>query len=170
MAQSGPPADLTAFCKREHARLVGVLALYCGDRDLAEELVQDALVRLCRDWEKVRDLDHPEAWLHRVALNVTNSFFRRRAAERRARERLHPVTEMPSSERSDAELLDALKVLPQRQRAALLLRYYANLSTRETAQALSCPEGTVKTLVRKGIQKLRESGAMTGEEERFRVG
>jgi RNA polymerase sigma factor (sigma-70 family) len=147
-----------------------VLALYCGDRELAQELAQDALVRLCRDWEKVRNLDHPEAWLHRVGLNLTNSFFRRRAAELRARQRLHPVTEAPRPERSDAELLDALRGLPQRQRAALLLRYYAGLSTRESAQALNCPEGTVKTLVHKGINKLRESGAMTGEEESFDVG
>lgn len=80
------------------------------------------------------------------------------------------MTEPPRPERSDAELLDALRGLPQRQRAALLLRFYAVLSTRESAQALNCPEGTVKTLVHKGINKLRKSGAMTGEEESFDVG
>ncbi|MDP9223173.1 MAG: sigma-70 family RNA polymerase sigma factor [Actinomycetota bacterium] len=170
MGHSRPPPDLEAFCRSEHARLVGVLALYCRDRELAQELAQDALVRLCRDWEKVRDLDHPEAWLHWVGLNLANSFFRRRAAEKRARQRLHPVTESPRAERSDAELLDALGTLPPRQKAALLLRYYADLSTRESAQALNCPEGTVKTLVHRGIKKLRESGAMTGEEENFDVG
>src|SRR5918992_733978 len=84
----GAPGDLTAFCRREHPRLVGALSLYCGDLFLAEELAQEALARVCRDWSRVRRMDHPAAWAQRVAINLANSQFRRRAAERRARQRL----------------------------------------------------------------------------------
>ncbi|MDQ4125469.1 MAG: hypothetical protein M3134_07710, partial [Actinomycetota bacterium] len=81
-------AQLISFCRREHGRIVGLLSLYCGDAAVAEELAQDALARVCRDWRKVRRMDYPEAWASRVAINLANSHFRRRAAEKRARERL----------------------------------------------------------------------------------
>ena len=54
-----PPPELEVFAAREMPRVVGTLALYCGDRDVAEELAQEALVRICRDWERVRGMDHP---------------------------------------------------------------------------------------------------------------
>lgn len=74
------PADLAAFCRLEHPRLVGTLGLYTGDADLAEELAQDALLRACRDWDRVRTFAAPGAWVHRVAINLANSAFRSRAA------------------------------------------------------------------------------------------
>lgn len=80
--------EFSAFCEEEHPRLVGALSLYCGDRAVAQELAQDALVRACRDWRKVRQLGAPGAWVHRVAINLANSYFRRRAAEARAKRRL----------------------------------------------------------------------------------
>lgn len=76
-------SEFVAFCVEEHPRLVGALSLYCGDRALAEELAQDALTRACRDWRKVRNFAAPGAWTHRVAMNLANSYFRRRAAETR---------------------------------------------------------------------------------------
>lgn len=167
--RSVAPDELAAFFRAQHSRLVGFLALYCGDAQVAEEIAQDALVRLCRDWNKVRHMDHPEAWLQRVGINLTNSYFRRRSAERRAKARLGD-SKQAWVDRSDTELLDALSSIPARQKAALLLRHYLGLSTREAAEALGCPEGTIKTLVHKAIKNLRLSGAMTGERERTDVG
>lgn len=165
MRESDPPVELAALCRAEHPRLVGMLSLYCGNHDVAEEIAQETLVRACRDWEKVRNMDNPAAWLHRVGINLTNSVFRRRAAERRAKARLATERQSHYPTPSDAELLDALKDLPPRARAALLLRHHLGFSTRETAEAMDCPEGTVKTLLHKAIRELRASGALTGEME-----
>ena len=64
------PIDLTEFCEAEWPRLVGALSLYTGDADLAEELAQEAVVRACRHWRKVRSMEAPAAWLHRVARKI----------------------------------------------------------------------------------------------------
>jgi DNA-directed RNA polymerase specialized sigma24 family protein len=71
------PTDLTEFCEAEWPRLVGSLSLYTGDADLAEELAQEAVARVCRHWRRVRTMDAPAAWLHRVARNLAHSHFRR---------------------------------------------------------------------------------------------
>jgi RNA polymerase sigma factor (sigma-70 family) len=133
------------------------LAVYCGDRDVAEETAQETLARVCRDWKKVRGLDAPEAWAHRVGINLTNSVYRRRAAARRAAARLESARRGSPGETWPAErseLLDAIRRLPQRQRAALLLRYYGGLRVREVADVLGCPEGTAKSLIRRGLHAL----------------
>ncbi len=158
------PDDLSAFCEAQHPRLVRALALYCGDKELAEETAQDGLALLCRDWRKVRRMDNPEGWLYRVSINLVNSHFRKRSIARRAEQRVRQEFQPSWIDRSDVELIDALADMPPRQRAALLLRHLVGFSTRETAEALGCPEGTVKTLVHKGIQRLRETEALTGEE------
>ena len=69
------------FCREMHPRLVGALALHCGDRDVAEELAQETLARVWERWSSVRSMDSPEAWTFRVAFNLSNSRFRRNAAE-----------------------------------------------------------------------------------------
>src|SRR5687768_13383272 len=79
--------DLAGFCRREYPRLVGTLDLYCGDVDVAEELAQEALARACAQWRRVAGMAAPGAWVHRVAINLANSRFRRLAAQRRAEAR-----------------------------------------------------------------------------------
>lgn len=146
--------ELTMMCERQHLRLVGMLGLYCGDRDVAEDLAQEALIRLCRDWRQVRRLDAPERWLHRVAINLAHSHYRRKNIERRAVSRLG---DRPAANRigaSDADTLDLLKALPHRQKAALVLHYYLDLPVREVAQVMEVPEGTAKTLIHRGTRAL----------------
>lgn len=152
--------ELSAMCESQHPRLVGMLGLYCGDRDLAEDLAQEALIRLCRDWRKVRKLDAPEQWLHRVALNLAHSHYRRRAIERRVtaivRRQPHPV----ETADTDIESLEILKELPHRQKSALVLHYYMDLPVREVAQVMDIPEGTAKTLIHRGTRALRADPAI----------
>jgi hypothetical protein len=84
VAMTRPEMDeLTTMCRAQHSRLVGMLALYCGDLDVSEDLAQEALVRLCRDWRHVQKLGNREAWLHRVAINLAHSQYRRKTIERR---------------------------------------------------------------------------------------
>jgi RNA polymerase sigma-70 factor (ECF subfamily) len=166
--QAGREEELIAFCRREHGRVVGLLSLYCGDAALAEELAQDALARVCRDWRKVRRMDHPEAWTSRVAINLANSYFRRRAAERRARERLEARPPAQASAPDPALVLSvrqAVSGLPPRQRTALLLHYFCDLPFAQVADLMGAPEPTVKSLARRGIARLRDSESLVTREE-----
>lgn len=145
------------FCRREHARLVRVLILYCGDAAVAEEVAQEALERACLHWRSVRRMQSPGAWLHRVAMNVANSRFRRRGAERRAYARSAGVDayELPDVGAYLA-VRAAVADLPDRWREAVLLRHVAGLSVEETAMAMRASPSAVKTLTSRGLARLRE--------------
>ena len=159
---------LISFCRAQHGRVVGLLSLYCGDAGVAEELAQDALARVCRDWRKVRRMDYPEAWASRVAINLANSHFRRRAAEKRARERLaaRPVDATGAPDTALAlSVRQAVAALPPRQRTALLLHYFCDLPFPRVAELMGAPEPTVKSLARRGIARLRSPELLGNPEE-----
>lgn len=146
--------DLEAFCRREYPRLVGSLGLYTGSRLVGEELAQEALVRACSRWPQVRELDSPGAWVQRVGFNLANSLYRRRAAERRALTR----SGMPNEASDDAETIvvrDAVSRLPQKQRAAIVLRYWVGLGGAETAAVLGTSVANVHQLCHRGLEALR---------------
>lgn len=155
--------ELAGFCHAEHRRLVGSLSLYCRDRYLAEELAQDALVRVIDNWSQVRQLRSPSAWAHRVAINLANSYLRRRLAERRATRRLQsrprPELLLPDTPTAIA-VRSAVAALPKRERAVVVLRFFADFSVREVSQLLDLPEGTVKTLSARALSQLRAVGDM----------
>lgn len=147
-----------ALCRDEHPRLVGLLALYVGSRPVAEDLAQEALIRLHQHWPRVRAMPSPRNWLIGVALNLARSWWRRRYAEHRANRRFQsgrPTTTAASEPADVLAIRAAVALLQPRQRAALVLRYYAGLSVAETAEQLDCAEGTVKSLTHKAIANLR---------------
>lgn len=153
-----PPAGLEAFCESNKQRLVGFLTLHCGDPLTAEELAQEVLAKVCLRWRLVQRMANPEAWMFRVAINLANSYFRRMQAERKARERIGSASHGPDPDPTDAiAVRQALANLPKRQRAVLVLRFYADLSVRDVAEALDIPEGTVKTLTRRGLKRLGDN-------------
>jgi RNA polymerase sigma factor (sigma-70 family) len=159
------PGDLAGFCEVQRPRLVGMLGLHCGDADVAEELAHDAIAKACEKWPKVRRMEFPEAWIWRVALNLATSYFRRKAAERRASTRLQSLPEGTVSDASSTwavEVRQAVASLPPRQRNALILRYYLDLSIIETAQVMDCSEGTVKALTHKAQASLRGHPSLAG--------
>jgi RNA polymerase sigma-70 factor (sigma-E family) len=149
---------LAELCQREHVRLIGLVALYVGDRALAEDIAQEALVRLHQQWASVRTKASPSAWLSVVGMNLARSWWRRRYIEQRANRRHAAGARADAAGPEPADVLAvraAVAALPSRQRAALVLRYYAGLSVGETAAALGCPEGTVKSLTKRAISGLR---------------
>lgn len=161
------PQGVVQFCQLMYPKLVGTLALHCGDRDVAEEMAQETLARVWERWPSVSEMEAPQAWAYRVGFNLAASRFRRRAAERRAHRRLaHPP---PTGVGADpAEMLalrQAVAALPDRQRAAILLRYFADLSVADAALALDCRPGTVKSLTSHAIERLRQHFAVTVAEE-----
>jgi len=165
--QTGPvDEDVSAFCRRMRPRLLGALTLYCGDRQVAEELTQETLARAWANWGTVREARSPEAWTHRVGLNLAASLYRRRAAERRALRRLGPGSDADSGpDRADAlAVRAALARLPRGQRTAVILRYYLDLPVAETAAAMGCSEGNVKSQTSRAIATLRDTAGLHLEE------
>ncbi|MGH9118308.1 MAG: sigma-70 family RNA polymerase sigma factor [Acidimicrobiales bacterium] len=157
------PADLTALCLVEHPHLVALLGLLTGDRAEAEDLAQEVLIRLCRDWEKVSRYDKPGAWVQRVAVNLARSAHRRHRRELRALSRLAVATSTsvePDSIKSDDAVRAALQRLPFSLRAVIVLRFLDDLSVAQTATVLRIPQGTVKTRTRKALDQLRGDEAI----------
>lgn len=165
---SGTDRDFADFCARAHPRLVGALAHQLSDRWLAEELAQEALVRACDRWSQVRQLRDPTGWAFRVAVNLSRSQFRRRRAERRARQRHGPGTAV----HVDPDTADrltvtaALRELTDRQREMVVLRYFLRLTVEETAILTGATPGAVRALTHRALAALRaELGAAVVVEE-----
>lgn len=156
--------EFAAFAQREHNRLVRTLTLHCGDRPLAEQLAQDAFVRARERWDQVGRMDAPGAWLHRVAINLSNSWWRRQAAERRAYARIGSrlgPQQQPADHADVLTVRTALRALPSRQREVLVLRYFLDLSVGETATRMGAKDGYVKSLTHRAITALRAQLADT---------
>ncbi len=151
--EGGRLGDLYAAHAPEAARLAYLLT---GDRTLAEDLVQEAFVRL---FGRFRDLRHPDAfgaYLRMTLVNLSRSHFRRLRVERAylERERSRPrLDDVDPNERH--EMWEALQRLSPKQRAAIVLRYYEDLTEAQTAEVLGCALGTVKSLVARGFEQLR---------------
>jgi RNA polymerase sigma-70 factor (sigma-E family) len=131
--------------------------LMTGDRELAEDLAQEAFVRVAGRWSDLRRPEVFRAYLFKAVVNLTNSHWRRRRVERRylaSQDARGQTTTQPDVERHEV-LKQALLGLPHRQRAALVFRYYEDLSEQQTAEVLGCSVGAVKSLVTRGTETLR---------------
>jgi RNA polymerase sigma-70 factor (sigma-E family) len=144
-----------------HASSAGRLAyLLTGDRAAAEELVQEAFVRLVGRFRHRRVPDAFDAYLRRAIVNLHTSQLRRVRLERRELERARtsaaavPAT-LPDLESRD-EIWRALLELPRRQRAVVVLRFYEDLSERQTAEVMRTSTNSVKSLLARAMRTLRE--------------
>ncbi|MGH2739918.1 MAG: SigE family RNA polymerase sigma factor [Actinomycetota bacterium] len=142
------------LCRDEYPRIVRAAYLITGDREEAADVAQEAFARAYERWKTVASLDRPGAWVQRVAVNLSISWRRRRKWI--SREPL-PTLEAPAEDRNAAlEVIDALRFLTPAQRAAVVLRYYADQSVEDTAKALGKKPGTVRALTSQGVARLRE--------------
>jgi RNA polymerase sigma-70 factor (sigma-E family) len=129
-----------------------------GDRALSEDLVQEAFVRVAAKLHVLREQSAFNAYLTRAVANLAKSHFRRQEVAKRHMRAIDAsslVVEPVDVATSDA-LLVALRELPMQQRAALVLRYYNDLSQEEIARVLDCPVGTVKSQLSRGLARLRK--------------
>jgi RNA polymerase sigma-70 factor (sigma-E family) len=154
----GVDQDFRHFVKEIAASLHRTAYLLCGDWHLADDLVQEALAKAYSHWRKVQEADNPSAYVRRILINES-----RRSWRRNRNTTAHPdvnLADIPVDDMSDgvanrAELLQALQSLSARQRATVVLRYLEGLSERETAEALGCSEGTVKSQTSRALIKLK---------------
>ena len=152
------PAPLEALYRRHADDALGLAYLLTGDRSLAEDLVQDAFVKVLGRFHDLHNRDAFWWYLRRTLVNLAHSHFRRRRVERAWMERQRPEPAAPAGpdiEERD-RLLTALMTLRPQQRAAVVLRYYEDLPEADVAEALGRPVGTVKSMVSRGMDRLRE--------------
>ena len=149
---SAPPTpwdpQLLELYRNRYVDLVRLAVLVGADRSVAEELVQDAFVAVHRTWDRVRE---PLPYLRRTVVNRCRSWGRRQTLERDRRPRPGDDAQLGAH-----ELWDALGRLPERQREAIVCRFYLDLPDAEIAEILDCRVPTVRTAVHRGLAKLRE--------------
>lgn len=155
------PEDEAAFrdfAAAARPRLVRTAYLLCGDAHEAHDLVQVTLLRVHRRWRSIERDDQPQSYARQVLVNLAASFWRRRlrmplVALTAAGEPAEPDTTAAFADRE--ELWAAVMALPARMRAILVLRYFEQLSEAETAAALQCSLGSVKSQASRGLARLR---------------
>ena len=160
-ARETTEADLaiTALYDAEYRSLVRMSAVLLGDVASAEEIVQDSFIAVHGAWRGLRDIDKGVHYLRRTVMNRSRSLLRHRAVV----DKHMPTTEpdMPSAEQAAimrlqrTAMIAALRTLPARQREALVLRFYLDLSEEQVAAAMQISEGAVKSHTARGKAALR---------------
>ena len=160
---TGPDEEFGAFMRGRWPAMVRLGYALTGDVGHAEDLAQAAFARAYASWGRVRRAGDPDAYVRRIVIN-----------EHRRRFRKHRVAEELRGDLGDAAggqqehqalddrraLLDALRALGPRQRAVVVLRYWLDLSEAETAAALNCSVGTVKSQASRALATLRKSAGI----------
>jgi RNA polymerase sigma-70 factor (sigma-E family) len=157
--------DFAGVYAAHHAEALRLAFLLCGDHHRAEDAVADAFVKVYRRW-RAGGITQPRAYIRRAVVNEVNSRFRRLAIERREAAKRSGDLRGPRAAddqiADEAAMVAALARLPARQRTAIVLRYYLDLSEQDAAAAMGTSVGTVKSSVSRGIARMRQ---LMGEEE-----
>ena len=165
--------EVTAFVRARYGSLLRTAFLLCGDRGKAEDLVQTTLAKTIVAWPRLQRSEGIDHYVQRVLVNTYVTSRRRRSWWEQPLGRL--VESQARDEYVGVEQRDllrrALDGLPPRQRAAVVLRFYEDLSEQDTAHALGCSVGTVKSLSSRGLQTLRkqwiEANPVADQEVRY---
>ena len=150
---------VTELYTSHYGSLVRLAALLVRDEPTAEEVVQECFIAMHDGWHRLRDKDKALSYLKQAVVNRCRSVLRHRSMVQRNAPK--PTPDMPSAEQDAMSLLErsaviaALKALPGRQRQALVLRYYADLSEAQIAKTMGISHGAVKSHTARGTAALR---------------
>ena len=162
-----PDDEFREFMRGRWPAMVRLAYGLTGDMGHAEDVAQAAFARAYASWGRVRRTGDPDAYVRRIVINENRRRFRkRRVAEDLSGEPPEPRGPgggAPGPEERSA-LLDALRVLGPRQRAVIVLRYWLDMSEAETAAALNCSTGTVKSQASRALATLRKTAIIEGVE------
>jgi RNA polymerase sigma-70 factor (sigma-E family) len=160
-AAADPHELVTELFRREASSLVRLARLFTDDRTAAEDIVQEAFVRLYRSAHRIRDPDRAAPYLRSIVLNLARDHNRRGLMSLRHHEALTPEGSPDAPEdrilvdAEQARVIEALRSLSPRQRDCLVLRFYLELSGPEIAETLRISVDSVKTHMRRGMGALR---------------
>ncbi|MEU1055210.1 SigE family RNA polymerase sigma factor [Streptomyces sp. NPDC005876] len=158
VADDAASAEFHAFFERHYAELARLAHLLTGERDSADDLAADALLALWNRWDRVRAAEHPVAYARGVVANLARTRVRSAVRERR-RIALFWSQREERAENPDVpgvvDVQEALRGLPFRKRACVVLRHAFDLSEKDTALALGVSVGTVKSQTSKGMAELQ---------------
>ena len=153
------PLDFEGFCHQVYLPLVRMLTLYCGDPEVARDIAQESMIRVSSRWRSVQQMDNPRGWTWKVAINLANSHFRRKTLEQRSYRALVSGAHLRGRGDRDVSLemsvRSMLQSLSSRQREALVLRYYQDMSLAEVAEVMGCSSSTVKKLTARGLAAMQ---------------
>jgi RNA polymerase sigma-70 factor (sigma-E family) len=156
-------AEFSDFMHGRWSQLVRLGYGLTGDRQLAEDLAQTAFAKAYASWGRVRRADNPDAYLRKIVINANSSRFRKVRVDEMLTDAVPELVAAAdeAGRRGDRDaLMSALMQLPYGQRAAVVLRYWLDLSETETAAILGCSVGNVKSQASRGLIKLRASTAL----------
>jgi RNA polymerase sigma-70 factor, ECF subfamily len=136
--------------------LCNQLFAYLGDREEAQDVVQEAYLRAWQQWRKVSGYDDPLAWVRRVAWNLATSRFRRLAVAARHLRRHRPDEAIEAIGPEHVALVAALRTLPMQPRRVLVMHYLADMPVADIANELDVPRGTVLSWLHRGRDRLAE--------------
>lgn len=158
---SGHDAEYVEFVTAHQPRLRRIAYAVCRDADRAEDVLQEAFVKLYLSWSKVRKRGDEEAYARRIIVNADIDDRRRPWRRHRAAATDEQLARLPAPDRLPVEdrsaLLDAVRALPSMQRRAVVLRHLVGLTVEETAAELGIGEGTVKSHTSRALEALRAS-------------
>ena len=143
--------DFAEFYESAFPRVSAAARAFCGDADVAYEATQEAFARAYAKWSRVKEMPWPEAWVSTTALNLTKRFFRR--TSRSTSEQEAAPSAAPTGDRLD--VLAALRLLPERQRQAVVLHYLMDCPVAAVADLMGLSEGTVKAHLFKARASLK---------------
>ena len=149
------PREFEDFYRSRREQVYRGLALTLRDRDLAADATDEAMARAFQHWRSVSRYDNPEGWAYRVGLNWARS--RLRGSKREVRGFRMEGEPSPELMPADPAIAEALANLPLQLRAVIVLRIYFDWSTREVAKALAVPQGTVKSRLSRGLERLEKT-------------
>lgn len=151
-----------AYFERQHAPFARLAYLMTGDSSVADDLAADALAEVWRHWERVESADSPGAYGRGIVMNLARQWVRRQSRERLWM--LEPFKRAPESDiPAVLDVRSALRRLPHRRRACVVLRYAFDLPEKEVAAILGISVGAVKSTTSRGAKQLAEllGGSMT---------
>jgi RNA polymerase sigma-70 factor (sigma-E family) len=155
--------EFEAFVQARYAALARTAVLLTGTRHTAEDLLQEALIRTFVSWSRVRDGGAADAYVRTVMVRLLLKDRRRRWSGEIPHADL-PETIGPTTDLDAAESVrEALRRLPVDQRAAIVLRFYVDLTEAQIADTIGCPPGTVKSRISRGLAALRSSGLLAAD-------